>query len=278
MVVLNSAPNLLLDNNTDDDNYLVVRVYADLSSCEDAPQPVHREDIGAVAILASESGTALGAREVNGGQGHGSQGTSWLHWGLADGPTVAHELTVHFRHGDHESATLRVVPADLAARNADGYQLLEVLASDPDGDGISTLDEMMDAGDVHDLDGDGYPNWYDEDSDGDGISDADEAGDDDPCTPAFDRDDNGVLDYLEDGPVPDASVPDGAVPDGAAPDARVDAAPIDGGGMDAAALVAHGGGCAECTASGSRDGGAPAVMAWAVVLGLFALHRTRRRR
>jgi len=268
MVVVTGAPNLLLVNDTDDDNYLVVRVRADVGSCADAG-PVLRDDVGAVATLVTEAGTSVGAREVNGGKGHGSQGTSWLHWGLPEGPTVAHDLTVLFQHGDHAPATLRVVPADLAPRNADGYQVLEVIASDPDGDTISTADEMNDAAGTDDLDGDGYPNWHDPDADGDGRLDADEAGDADPCTPAGDADGNAVPDYLEDGPAvrPDASLPDGAVPDGSVSDGGAD------GGTDTgpSEVQAHGTGCVQCTTS-RRAPAAPALAFLAAVL-VLAMRR-----
>jgi len=157
-----------------------------------------------------------------------------------------------------------VVPADLAARSADSYQVLEVVSSDPDGDTISTADEMNDAAGTDDLDGDGYPNWHDPDADGDGRLDADEAGDSDPCTPAIDTDGNAVPDYLEDGPavVPDASVPDGAVPDSGT---------ADSGGVDAGTdtgpseVQVHGTGCIQCTAS-RRAPAAPALAVLAAVL------------
>ncbi len=272
MVIQDADPNLLLRNDTNDDNYVVVRVRADVGSCADGG-PVLREDVGAFATLTSAMGTFLGVREVNGGQGHGSQGTGWLHWGLPEGPTTAHDLTVTFQNGDHPPATLRVVPSELAASNADGYQLLEVVSTDPDGDSISTVDEMNDAAGTDDLDGDGYPNWYDPDADGDGLPDAAEAGDADPCTPAVDSDGNGVPDYLEVGPNPgDASVPDGSV------DAAVDGGGADAGGGDAGAGVRlHGSGCVQCEVSGRGDGLPALGFAGGAVL-LLSWRRRRRRR
>jgi hypothetical protein len=271
MIVQKAEPNLLLRNDTNDDNYVVVRMRADVGSCATGG-PVLREDTGGFAVLATQDGTSLGAREVNGGQGHGSQGTGWLHWGLPDGPTSTYELTVHFHHGDHPPARLRVVPSELGAQNADGYQLLEVVSTDPDGDSIPTIDEMNDAAGVDDLDGDGYPNWFDPDSDGDGFSDAAEAGDADPCTPAIDGDGNGVADYLEETTEPpDASVPDASV------DASVDGSTLDAGGGDAGPgeLQLHGSGCVRCVATG-RGAGLPAIGFLAAV-GLLLAHRRRRR-
>ena len=66
---------------------------------------------------------------------------------------------------------------------------------DTDCDTICDVDE----GDAkrRDTDRDGMPDFLDSDSDGDGITDREEAGDEDPRTPPFDRDQNGVADYLD---------------------------------------------------------------------------------
>jgi hypothetical protein len=65
---------------------------------------------------------------------------------------------------------------------------------DSDCDKICDIDE----GDAKlDTDRDGIPNFRDPDSDGDKIPDREEAGDDDPLTTPFDRNKDGVPDYLD---------------------------------------------------------------------------------
>ncbi len=68
-------------------------------------------------------------------------------------------------------------------------------AGDGDGDGLSNADEGLSTG--VDTDGDGTPDYLDDDSDGDGISDADEAGDDDHTTPPVDTDGDGTPDFRD---------------------------------------------------------------------------------
>ncbi len=65
-------------------------------------------------------------------------------------------------------------------------------ADDPDHDFISSADEG-----TGDADGDGTPNYLDNDSDGDGIPDIDEAGDRDCSTPPVDTDGDGTPDFLD---------------------------------------------------------------------------------
>lgn len=67
--------------------------------------------------------------------------------------------------------------------------------SDADGDTIS--DEHEGAGENRDTDGDGTPDFLDDDSDGDGIPDVVEAGDDDPRTPPRDSDGDGLPDFVD---------------------------------------------------------------------------------
>lgn len=67
---------------------------------------------------------------------------------------------------------------------------------DEDGDGISDLDEGRREG--VDTDGDGIPDYLDDDSDGDGLPDSLEAGDADPLTTARDTDSDGIPDFRDD--------------------------------------------------------------------------------
>lgn len=66
---------------------------------------------------------------------------------------------------------------------------------DTDGDGIADVEEGRRSG--TDTDGDGTPDFRDEDSDGDGIPDSVEAGDDNPATPARDSDGDGNPDFRD---------------------------------------------------------------------------------
>ncbi len=67
--------------------------------------------------------------------------------------------------------------------------------ADEDGDGISDADEGR--RENRDTDGDGTPDYLDDDSDGDGIPDAVEAGDTDPRTPPRDSDMDGTPDFID---------------------------------------------------------------------------------
>ncbi len=66
---------------------------------------------------------------------------------------------------------------------------------DDDGDSISNFDEQKSV--PRDTDGDGTPDYLDDDSDGDGISDADEAGDTNVSTPPVDSDGDGTPDFQD---------------------------------------------------------------------------------
>ena len=81
--------------------------------------------------------------------------------------------------------------------------------TDTDDDGIADVHEQ--SSDAPDFDGDGTPDWLDDDSDGDGIPDQAEAGDDDPATPPSDVDLDGSPDYL------DLDADGNAIPDGDEP-------------------------------------------------------------
>jgi hypothetical protein len=98
---------------------------------------------------------------------------------------------------------------------------------DSDCDTLCDLDE---GGGRRDSDGDGIPDSSDTDSDGDGVSDLEEAGDEDPTTPPFDRNLDGIADYLDPN-YPLGGRPrdrDAAVPSADAGQTQVE--PIDGGG------------------------------------------------
>jgi hypothetical protein len=62
-----------------------------------------------------------------------------------------------------------------------------------------TICDIEEGDDSVDTDHDGTPDYLDQDSDNDGLSDHEEAGDDDPSTPPFDRNQNGIPDYREAG-------------------------------------------------------------------------------
>ena len=66
---------------------------------------------------------------------------------------------------------------------------------DTDGDTISDFDEQSSI--PRDTDGDGTPDFMDDDSDGDGISDAMEAGDAEVMTPPVDTDGDGTPDFQD---------------------------------------------------------------------------------
>jgi len=66
---------------------------------------------------------------------------------------------------------------------------------DEDGDFIADVDEGKERG--QDTDGDGTPDYLDDDSDGDGISDAEEAGDRSVASMPVDTDGDGTPDFLD---------------------------------------------------------------------------------
>ena len=92
---------------------------------------------------------------------------------------------------------------------------------DADGDTICDADEGN-----GDPDGDGVPNFMDDDSDGDGVPDRIEAGDLDPATTPRDGDGDGVPDYLDE----------------TTPGRPMDAGPIDAGLLDGSGVYTPDGG------------------------------------
>ncbi|QQR90783.1 MAG: VCBS repeat-containing protein [Myxococcales bacterium] len=209
-LLINQNPAAVFLENTSSisEDYLIVRVQAD---SEDACQQTNsdgfvlRDDIGATIRLLDNANpnnpSYVGPiQEVNGGKGAGSQSSPWVHFGLTHlgGGDHSYLVEIKFRYQQGDSAldTVRIPvhPSDIA-----GYQQLNVISSDPDGDSIKTGDEKADAaaaGLSDDIDGDGLANWLDTDADGDGVSDRSEAGDSNACTSAVDSDGDGVPDYL----------------------------------------------------------------------------------
>jgi len=261
------ARNVLYRNDTDDDAYLMVEVLTAAGTC---PALSRRSDIGAVGSLSGAAGWESGVRDINGGQGHGGQGSPRMHFGLPNGAGESYDLTVRFAADAYPTVTVSVVPSDLGA-----YQLLTVDAVDLDGDGILTTDEVTQSGGSPDADGDGVPSWLDLDSDGDGVSDADEAGDDDLCTPPNNTDGAGAPDYLEAPGIvivdagPDTSTADGGLLD-------TGSGVVDGGDASAPMLQAHGTGCVQCAASGDRGRG-PTLAFFTLVICAFLARRRRDR-
>ncbi|MEM9191642.1 MAG: CRTAC1 family protein, partial [Myxococcota bacterium] len=276
MPVPNPARNRVFRNGRDDTNYLMVEVLTEVQDCSDGR--VLRPDTGAVVSVREAGGQSYGVREISGGGGLGSQTSPLVHFGLPRGPMGNYEATVRFLRAG-TMVTLPVVPASLGP-----YQVLRVEDTDPDGDGVLTVREMMDFADP-DPDGDGLPAWLDTDADGDGTLDAAEAGDGDPCTPPVDVDGNGVADYAEGAvqPMMDAGVPDASI-DGAV-DGSLDAS-SDGSVMprvDAGAgpmlLGARGSGLISCAAGGGPvkpSGGVFGVVVLAIALGRISFRSPRR--
>lgn len=77
-----------------------------------------------------------------------------------------------------------------------------------DADGDTIADAHEERADARDSDGDGTPDYQDDDSDNDGVLDRDEAGDADTNTPPIDSDADGIADYLDldsdDNQIPDS--------------------------------------------------------------------------
>ena len=181
--------NALFRNDIDNTDYLLVRVWANTTTCPDVP--IMREDVGAVVQLLDQNGSLLAMREISGGGDRSRTEAPVAHFGLPDGGDQTYQVRVRFLAGGEE-ATLPVIASTLGTP-----QLLEVYSSDPDADGIpSSVEAAQEAGN-EDQDGDGLLAAVDTDADGDGVLDAVEAGDDDPCTAPVDTNDNGVPDYLE---------------------------------------------------------------------------------
>ncbi|MEM8906784.1 MAG: GEVED domain-containing protein, partial [Bacteroidota bacterium] len=106
-------------NGTAQDNHLFVRVYENLDNA--IP---NRDAIGANVVLKDCNGNVIsGIREVNGGNGHGTQDPAFVHFGLPDGVDEVYivEVSYPFLNGHRKFAQFKVVPSDLGA-----YHLLEI--------------------------------------------------------------------------------------------------------------------------------------------------------
>ncbi len=204
----NAQANQLWRNDTNDNNYLLVRIAADVTErCASETGRIYRDDLGATFRLFVEGRDGLdpivGIREINSGKGHGGQGFYLGHVGLgAQGPDRDYVLRVHFNNmlipGEKFSAHVSVRPSELG-----DYQLLHVDQGDIDKDGVLTVNELQDSIrlNVVDLDQDGFENWSDSDADGDGIPDNIETlfddGDFDACATRVNSDNDRFPDYLD---------------------------------------------------------------------------------
>jgi hypothetical protein len=137
-----AANNVLGRNETNDRNYLMVRALTN-----------GRDAIGATASLFSCTGTRVsGVREVNGGEGHGTQGPLAMHFGLPtsgspSGPGQIYEVRVQFvggtvvrralrpiQQGCYQEVTIRSTDTDdLTACTATAVRLLSFTATGADG-------------------------------------------------------------------------------------------------------------------------------------------------
>lgn len=115
LLINQDGANEMWRNNTNDDNYLIVRALRVIPGTDSK-----RDDIGAtITLLDSDGERVSGVREVNGGRGHGSQDPAYVHFGLPDGPDASYTVRVQFVGGTVVQKT--VVPGDIV-----GYQLVEV--------------------------------------------------------------------------------------------------------------------------------------------------------
>ena len=116
--------NQFWENQLNDQNYLFVEVLENVyGAIPDRPA------IGANVVLKGDCGATVesGIREVNGGNGHGTQDPSLVHFGLPDGPDQEYVVEVHYpvlkadTNGDLVIDTTRIIardfvtPSDLGA-------------------------------------------------------------------------------------------------------------------------------------------------------------------
>lgn len=193
LVVANDASGAIWQNdvnNGGENNYLQVRVLADVSTCGQPPLLQHA--FGATVRI-----PGIGAQHLSAGSGTRAFQVDVLHFGLPQGPNQDYEVSVAYPDPLEPVHTRQVRPSDLGElQRFDFKQDLDL-----DDDTIENRNEVLDTNRLpvpnDDVDGDGVVNWLDSDSDGDGALDIVEAGDRDPCTPAADTDGNGIPDYLE---------------------------------------------------------------------------------
>jgi len=106
-------------NNADKEDHLIVGVYENLNQV--IP---NRKAIGANIVLKNCEGEVVsGIREVNGGNGHGTQDPSNVHFGLPLGSLKNYIIEVHYPviNGTREIAQYSVIPDTLGV-----YQYLEI--------------------------------------------------------------------------------------------------------------------------------------------------------
>ncbi|MFK8009680.1 MAG: FG-GAP-like repeat-containing protein, partial [Saprospiraceae bacterium] len=100
-------------------NHLVVKVIENLDNS--IPD---RDAIGANVILRDCDGVVIsGIREVNGGNGHGTQDPSLVHFGLPQGDDELYIVEIHYPYvnGDRRISQIKVIPKDLG-----NYHLLDI--------------------------------------------------------------------------------------------------------------------------------------------------------
>lgn len=144
-------------NNTAREDHLIVGVFENLNST--IPD---RAAIGANIVLKDCNGNVVsGIREVNGGNGHGTQDPSLVHFGLPLGPDVNYIVEVHYPvyNGDRRIAQYNVIPDTLGP-----YHYLEITPQDEvsnpiANDDVGTMSLGTSAFDViaNDISSDGSP-------------------------------------------------------------------------------------------------------------------------
>ncbi|MEM1319214.1 MAG: FG-GAP-like repeat-containing protein [Bacteroidota bacterium] len=121
-VNVNGGDNQLWVNNmnaADREHHLFVKVYENVNTT--IP---NRDAIGANIILRDCDGNVIsGIREVNGGNGHGTQDPSFVHFGLPLGDNIEYIVEAHYPYlnGNRQISQFKVRPADLGT-----YHLLEI--------------------------------------------------------------------------------------------------------------------------------------------------------
>jgi len=129
-VNINDGPNQYWENNLNNSDFLNVKILENRDANGNF-LGIERLALGATAKLKNCCGNVLsGVREVNGGNGHGTQDPSIIHFGLSGGVESEYILEVRFpaylKNGSYvrDTVELRVVPSDYPNR------LITVKASD----------------------------------------------------------------------------------------------------------------------------------------------------
>ncbi len=124
LLINQATANELWQNQTNNNNYLVVRALRDDVGAD-------RDAIGAtIRLLDCGLAPVSGVREVNGGRGHGSQDPAYVHVGLPscgspNGPNSRYVVEVRFLDG-------KVVQKAVVPSWINGYQLVVVRNTDTD--------------------------------------------------------------------------------------------------------------------------------------------------